>query len=70
MITTDQIRERLSHELKSSRLSQTKIAEELGISQQMVSCYLLGKKLPTLETFANLCKILDADPAYILCLNK
>ncbi|MDE6850079.1 MAG: helix-turn-helix domain-containing protein, partial [Clostridia bacterium] len=51
-------------------LSQSEIAKQAGISQQQVSCYLLGKKMPALDTFAKLCQILNADPAYILGLTN
>ncbi|MDE6965822.1 MAG: helix-turn-helix domain-containing protein [Clostridiales bacterium] len=47
-------------------MSQHELATKLGISQPTVSQYLSGKVMPSLETFANLCKILDVDPSYIL----
>ena len=68
MVNVEKIRERLGQEIKYSTLSQTEIAKQIGISQQQVSCYLHGKKMPSLDTFANLCQILNADPAYILGL--
>lgn len=70
MITIDQIRQRLISEIRSSGLAQNEIAKKLEISQPTVSQYLSGKVMPSLETFANLCKILDADPAYLLCLTN
>jgi len=39
------------------------------VTNQTVSCYALGKKMPALDTFANLCEVLDVDPAELLCLN-
>ena len=50
-------------------MKQIEIATKLGIRQSVVSDYLRGKKMPALDTFANLCKILDVDPADILCIN-
>ncbi len=67
MITLENIRERLIEAIRYSGMSQKKLAEALGIKQQQISCYLHGKKLPSLDTFANLCMVLDVDPGYILC---
>lgn len=64
----EKIKMRLGQEIEYSSLSQTEIAKQVGISQQQVSCYVHGKKLPALDTFATLCKVLNADPAYILGL--
>ena len=70
MITLEQIRKNLQEELKTSGLSQSEIARKLKISSQTVNSYFHGKKMPALDTFANLCKELDIDPLNILCLNK
>ena len=40
------------------------------MSQQSVSHYVKGDKLPALDTFANLCAVLDVDPSYILGLTE
>lgn len=53
-------------EITASGKSQTEIAQALGIKQQSVQQYLSGCALPSLDTFANLCEILELDPAYIL----
>ena len=70
MITLELIRERLIESIRTSGLTQTEIAKRLGIKQPTVGQYLSGRSMPALDTFANLCKILDADPAYILCINQ
>ena len=70
MIMLVQIQERIAEAIRKSGLSQTEIASRLGIKQTQISCYLHGKKLPALDTFANLCEVLDVDPAYILCLTN
>ncbi|MDE5910740.1 MAG: helix-turn-helix domain-containing protein [Clostridia bacterium] len=67
MITLVQIREKLIEEIQNSGMSQAEIARQLGIRSQTVCNYVKGKKMPALDTFANLCKILDVDPAEILC---
>lgn len=70
MVTLDQIRERLQAAIKQSGQSQTALAKRLNISQQTISHYIKGDKMPALDTFANLCAVLDVDPAYILCLTN
>ena len=69
MITLEQISKKLQQEIKECGMTQSEIANKLNLSKQTVSCYVHGKKLPALDTFANLCKILDIDPTQILCLN-
>ena len=69
MVTTEMIRERLIESIRQSGYTQTELARRLGIKQSQISCYVHGKKLPALDTLANLCKILDADANYILCLD-
>ena len=68
MITLSNIQERIIEAIKQSGLTQSELAKKLGIKQQQISCYVLGKKMPALDTFANLCKVLEVDPAYILCV--
>ena len=68
MITLSNIHEQIANAIKQSHLSQAKIAEMLQVRQQTVSEYLHGKSFPALDTFANLCKILDLDANDILCL--
>ena len=68
MITLEQIRERLSEAIRNSGMTQTELARRLGIRQPTIGQYLSGRSMPALDTFANLCAVLDVDPAYILCL--
>ena len=68
MITSEQIRARLQEALRQRTVTQKELAAALGITQSTVAHYLRGDVLPALDTFANLCAALDADPAYILCL--
>lgn len=49
-------------------MTQTEIANKLGISQSTVSKYLRLNKYPSLDTFANLCEILDVSADDILGL--
>ncbi len=70
MVTLQQIQEKLAEAIKQSGLTQTALAKQLGISQQTVSHYIKGNKMPALDTFANLCKILDIDSNEILCIEN
>lgn len=70
MVTLQQIQIRIAEAIRQSGLKQTELAKLLGIKQQTIACYLAGKAMPALDTFANLCAVLDVDPAYILCLTN
>ena len=68
MITLDQIRIKIVEAIKQSGKTQGEIARTLGIKQTQISCYIHGRKMPALDTFANLCAALDLDANDILCL--
>ena len=70
MITIEMVRKRLQESIKQSGLSQTELAKRLGVSQPTIAYYLRGDKLPALDTLANLCKIIDVSPSYILCFEN
>ena len=67
MITIEQIQKKLAEEIKLSGMTQREIAEKVGVSQQTISHYVRGDKMPFIDTFANLCVVLDVDPSEILC---
>lgn len=68
MITLQQIHTKLAEVIKQSGYTQTELAQKLQVSQQTVSHYLKGDKMPSLDTLANLCVILDIDANDILCV--
>lgn len=70
MITLDEIRNNLIEAIKMSGMTQTMIAEKLNIKQQTVSKYLYGIAMPSLDTFANICVVLDLDANEILNIKK
>lgn len=70
MVTLEQIRARLQEAIKQSGMSQTALAKRIGVGQQTISEYLHGKAMPALDTFANLCKVLDVSADYLLCLEN
>lgn len=70
MIKLEQIQIRLAEEIRQSNLTQTELAIRLGIRQQTISHYVKGDIMPSLDTFANLCEILNADANFILGIDK
>ncbi|MCH5148227.1 MAG: helix-turn-helix transcriptional regulator [Clostridiales bacterium] len=68
MITISEIQKRLREAIKFSAISQKDIAAKLGINQSTVSKYMRLNKYPAIDTFANLCKILDVSADDILGL--
>lgn len=70
MINLKDIQARLREEIKSSNLTQKEIAEKLGINPSTVSKYVRLDKFPAIDTFANLCEILDVSSDEILGLKK
>ena len=68
MMTLLQIQQQIAEALKQSGMTQTEIGKKLGVSQQSMSQYVKGDKLPALDTLANLCVLLDVDPSDILCV--
>lgn len=70
MIKIEDIQKRLREEIKSSDISQKELAKRLGINPSTMSKYLRLDKFPSLETFANICEILDVSADEILGLKK
>ncbi len=70
MVNLIQIQQKIAEAIKQSGLTQQEIANALGINQTQISCYIHGKKMPALDTLANLCAILDLDANEILCLTE
>lgn len=70
METISDIQRKISEEIKLCGLTQTEIGKRLGVSQQTISHCVKGDKLPALDTFSNLCILLDVDPADILCVSE
>lgn len=69
MIELEQIRQKIIEAIKQSGMTQTEIAKKLKIYQSSVAQYLSGRAMPALDTFANLCAVLDLDANEILCVN-
>lgn len=70
MITINEIQMKLADAIKQSGLSQAEIARRLNVNPTQICSYLKGRKMPALDTFANLCAILDLDTDDILCVSE
>ena len=70
MIKVEEIREKLGEVLERSGLTQSEIARRLNMRQSNISHYIKGDKMPSLDTFANLCEVLDLDANDILCIKR
>lgn len=57
-------------EIRASNLTQKEIAEKLGVNPSTISKYLNQDKYPAIDTFANLCEILDVSADEIFGLRK
>ena len=70
MIILETIRNNLIEAIKTSGMSQKQIAEKLNVRQQTISQYVNGQSMPSLDTFATLCVILDVDSNEILGIKQ
>lgn len=70
MVTLDKIRIKIAEAIRQSGLTQIELARRIGVNRVQISCYMHGKKMPALDTFANLCAVLDLDPSEILCISE
>lgn len=64
----DIIKQRLIEEIKNSGLTTVELGAKVGVSPEMITQYVTTKKLPKLDTFAKLCKVMDVSADYILGL--
>ena len=70
MIRIEDIQKRLREEIQCSSITQKEFAKRLGINPSTVSKYMRLDKYPSLDTFANICEILDISADEILGLKK
>ena len=69
MIRLEEIQKRLREAIEYSNITQKELAEKLKINPSTVSKYMRLNKYPSLDTFANICKILDVSADDILGLD-
>lgn len=68
MIEISDIQRRLREAIKTSPLSQKEIAERLHVDPSTITRYMRDDKFPSIDTFANICEILDVSSDEILGL--
>ena len=68
MINIEDIQKRLREAIQYGNISQKELAEKLGINPSTVSKYMRLDKYPSLDTFANICDILEISADEILGL--
>ena len=66
MMRIEDIQKRLREAIQYSNISQKELAEKLKINPSTVSKYMRLDKFPSLDTFANICEILDVSADEIL----
>lgn len=70
MIKIEEIQKRLREAIEYGNVTQKELAEKLQINPSTVSKYMRLNKYPSLDTFANICEILDVSADEILGLKK
>ena len=60
------IKKRLNEEIEQSGVKKIHLSKMLGLSNSLISEYKTKKKMPSLETFAKICKVLNLDANYVL----
>lgn len=68
MIEISDIQRRLRETIKTSPLSQKEIAERLHVDPSTITRYMRDDKFPSIDTFANICELLDVSSDEILGL--
>lgn len=68
MIEISDIQRRLREAIKTSPLSQKELAERLRVNPSTITRYMRDDKFPSIDTFANICEILDVSSDDILGL--
>lgn len=68
MIEISDIQRRLREAIKTSPLSQREIAERLHVNPSTITRYMRDDKFPSIDTFANICEILEVSSDEILGL--
>ena len=68
MIKIEDIQKRLREAIQYGTISQKELAQKLGVNPSTISKYMRLDKYPSLDTFANICEILDVSADDILGL--
>ena len=68
MVVLADIQKKIADMIRQSGMTQTALAQKIGVKQQTIAQYLSGRAMPALDTFANLCAVLDVSADYLLGL--
>lgn len=60
------VAKRIKELMEEKSLNQVKLAEELGVTQGMVSAWALGKKLPSIASLWRLADYFGVDIDYLV----
>lgn len=58
--------ERLQLAIKTRGISQSELADQMGVAKSLITKYIKGYCVPKMEKFILLCKILTVSPSYLL----
>lgn len=58
--------ERFNEAMKYANISYAELSRKLNITKATMSMYKHGKAVPSLETFYDICNILDVSADYLL----
>ena len=70
MIYNEEIRRNIIRAIIECGISQTELAKLLNVKQPTIAQYISGRAMPSLDTFANLCEVLDLDSNSILGIDR
>ena len=68
MIEISDIQRRLREAIRTSPISQKKIAERLHVNPSTITRYMRDDKFQSIDTFANICELLEVSSDEILGL--
>lgn len=68
MIVLADIQQKIAQIIRQSGMTQAALAQKIGVRQQTIAQYLSGRSMPALDTFANLCAVLEVSSDYLLGL--
>lgn len=68
MIELYDIQKRLREAIRTSPISQKELAARLHVNPSTITRYMRDDKFPSIDTFANICEILDVSSDEILGL--
>ena len=70
MTRLDLIKKRLSNELKNCGMTQNQLAKKINTTQSCIAHYIRGDIVPSIDTLAEICYILEIDANEMLCIDN